>query len=54
MTSLAARLFSWAWAAHPLTQLGVILAIGWAWVLVSSWLRAGDSLRASGERRGTP
>lgn len=51
MTSLAARLFAFLWQFGPMTQLAAILAIGWAWVLVSSWLRAGDSLRGTGERK---
>jgi hypothetical protein len=44
MTSLAARIFAFAWSFGPLAQLGAILAIGWAWVAVSAWMRAGESM----------
>lgn len=50
MTSLVARIFAWAWSCGALTQLGVILAIGWVWVAASAWQRAGESLRGRGNR----
>lgn len=48
MTSLVARIFAVMWGLGPLTQLGVILAVGWTWVIVSAWMRAGESLRGRG------
>ncbi len=48
MTSLASRIFAWAWSCAPLTQVGLILAVGWAWVAVSAWMRAGELMRGKG------
>lgn len=49
--TLIERALSWAVDQHPMVQLCGLLAIGWAWVFVSAWMRAGDSLRGSAERR---
>lgn len=52
MTSLANRLFAAWWNLHPLAQMTVILALGFAWVVLSAWSRWRESLRGDAERRG--
>ncbi len=51
--NLAARIFAFLWNFGPGTQLAAILLVAWAYVFVSAWLRAGDSLRGTENRKRT-
>lgn len=49
--TLATRLLTWLLDQPPLVQWCAILGGALVWSFGVAWMRAGDSLRASGERR---
>ncbi len=49
--TIAARIFAFLWQFGPMTQVGALLLVAWAYVFVSAWLRAGDSLRGTENRK---